>query len=163
MNPNLESLFEDILACDPDRRRANHFLKVDSYAELIGVAEGMPAEDLHWLRVACFLHDIGIKPSIEKHGSPGGQYQQVEGPPIAGDILATYNCPAQRVDRVKWLIAHHHEYADIRDLDHRILVEADFLVNCDEGGMAKPAIQSVHDKIFKTAAGTGMLETLFAL
>ena len=34
--------------------------------------------------------------------------------------------------RVCWLIGHHHTYSNIRDIDHQILVEADFLVNMAE-------------------------------
>ncbi|MDR1613931.1 MAG: HD domain-containing protein [Planctomycetota bacterium] len=163
MSPDLRELFAAVLDYDPDRRRANHLLKVDSYAELIGLAEGMGDEERHWLRVACFLHDIGIKPSLEKRGSSDGAYQQLEGPPVAEGILAKYDCPRGRIERVKWLIAHHHEYSAIDGLDHRILVEADFLVNCDEGDMETEQIRGIRDKIFRTECGARMLETLFGL
>ncbi len=163
MDIDLGKVFHDMLVFDPDKHRTNHLLKVDSYAEIIGLAENMDPEDLLWLRVAAILHDIGIKPSLQKYNSAAGPHQQVEGPPIAKELLSKYDVPAERIHRVCWLIAHHHEYGNIEGLDYQILVEADFLVNCDESGMEKKEIISVRDKVFKTSSGTEMLEILFQL
>lgn len=33
------------------------------------------------------------------------------------------------VERISWLAAHHHTYTDVDGLDHRILLEADYIVN----------------------------------
>lgn len=156
-------VFLDMFRFDPDRHRTNHLLKVAGYAEMIGRAEGMGADDVLWLRIVGLLHDIGIKPSLEKFSSADGPYQQAEGPPLARELLAKYDPPADRVERVCYLIAHHHEYHAIDGLDYQILVEADFLVNCDEGKMEKAGVQSVRDKIFKTKTGTELLEKLFQL
>ncbi len=84
---NVEAVFQDMIAFDPDRRRTNHLLKVQAYAEMIGRCEGMDEEDLFWLRIAALLHDIGIKPSLEKYESTAGPYQQREGSPLARDLL----------------------------------------------------------------------------
>jgi len=65
------------------------------------------------------------------------------------------------IDRTCWLIAHHHTYNDIREIDHQILVEADFLVNIHESEMGEDAIRNVKDTIFKTDAGKYFLENLF--
>ena len=43
------------------------------------------------------------------------------------------------IERVKYLIAHHHTYDAIDGIDYQILVEADFLVNILEDGLAKEA------------------------
>lgn len=163
MKLDAAALFRDILEFDPDRKRANHLLKVAGYAAMIGRGERLEAEDLFWLDVAALLHDIGIKPSLEKYGSDAGEHQQVEGPPIATAMLARYGCPAARVERVCWLIAHHHVYAGIADRDHRVLVEADFLVNCDEGGMDRERVLAVRRDNFRTAAGTFILDRIFGL
>ena len=36
------------------------------------------------------------------------------------------------VERISWLVAHHHTYTNIDGPDHQILLEADFLVNAGE-------------------------------
>lgn len=42
-------------------------------------------------------------------------------------------------ERVQYLIAHHHTYGNINEMDYQILVEADFLVNIMEEGSSKEA------------------------
>ena len=37
--------------------------------------------------MAAVLHDIGIRPSEAKYQSCSGKYQEIEGPPIALEIL----------------------------------------------------------------------------
>ncbi len=160
---NVEAVFQDMIAFDPDRRRTNHLLKVQAYAEMIGRCEGMDEEDLFWLRIAALLHDIGIKPSLEKYESTAGPYQQREGSPLARDLLTRRSAPVDRVERIAYLVAHHHEYANIDGLDYQILVEADFLVNCDEGKMDLGGLLSVRDTIFKTGTGIALLNQLFEL
>ena len=46
-------------------------------------------------------------------------------------------------------------------LDYQILIEADFLVNLDEGNESIDAFKSVREKIFRTKAGLAMLDSLF--
>lgn len=65
------------------------------------------------------------------------------------------------IDRVCWLIAHHHIYTDINDNDYQILVEADFLVNAFEDNLPSKAILSFKDKVFKTDSGTNMLNNMY--
>ncbi|MCC8179826.1 MAG: HD domain-containing protein [Planctomycetes bacterium] len=158
-----DQLLLDILDFDPDRRRCNHLLKVTSYAMTIAGLMQMQPTLAAVLRTAAMLHDIGIKPSLEKFNSDAGSYQQQEGPDIAAAMLEKYHCSAVFIDRIKYLIAHHHDYAHIDGDDYQILVEADFLVNCDEGNMEKDAILSVREKIFRTAPGTDLMNRLFDL
>ncbi len=156
-------LLRDILEYHPDRHRYNHLLKVTAYAVLIGSLEGMEPERLEVLRAAALLHDIGIKASVEKYGSGAWTHQQTEGPPIAERMLAKYGCPPAFVERVKHLIAHHHEYDHIDGPDYQALVEADFLVNCDEQKRTREQVLEVRTKHFRTAAGTELLNRLFEL
>lgn len=46
------------------------------------------------------------------------------------------------MDRVCWLVGHHHTYTDIRDLDYQILVEADCLVNLYEDDAPRSAVEA---------------------
>ena len=144
-----------------DARRINHFLKVYGFAKAIGEMEGLDAYTQDIVEIAALTHDIGIKQSEIKYGSSAGQYQQAEGPPEAEKMLSRLGVDRPVIDRVCWLIAHHHTYTDIRDMDHQILVEADFLVNIHEDDMSPDAIRSVHDKVFKTESGKEILRALY--
>jgi hypothetical protein len=51
-------------------------------------------------------------------------------------LLEGLGIEAAYIDRVCWLIAHHHTYTNIKEIDYQILVEADFLVNFYEDDMS---------------------------
>jgi len=149
----------DHFAHDPGR--INHFLKVYGFAKAIGEAEGLDQHTQDILEMAALTHDIGIKLSESKYGNAAGHYQEIEGPPEAEKMLVGLGVDSARIDRVCWLIAHHHTYGDIRDMDHQILVEADFLVNIYEGDMSTESIRSIHDKVFKTPSGKKILTAMY--
>jgi HD superfamily phosphodiesterase len=144
-----------------DVQRINHFVKVYGYAKTIGELEGIDEGTQEILEIAAITHDIGIKVSEEKYHSASGHYQQIEGPFEAQKLLSKLEVNEAIIDRTCWLIAHHHTYNDIREIDHQILVEADFLVNIHESEMGEDAIRNVKDTIFKTDAGKYFLENLF--
>ena len=144
-----------------DARRINHFLKVYGFAKSIGEMEGLTVTEQNILEIAAITHDIGIKNSEANYNSSAGHYQEIEGPPEARKLLEALGFDAQIIDRVCWLIAHHHTYGDMKERDHIILVEADFIVNAYEDNMPQSSIQSVRDKVFRTATGKEYLDTLY--
>jgi HD superfamily phosphodiesterase len=146
---------------DGDVKRINHALKVYGFAKSIGELEDIPEEKLRILEVAAILHDIGIKESERKYSSSAGKYQEIEGPPIACDILQEFILSKDFLDRVCYLIGNHHTYSKIDDIDFQILVEADFLVNIFEDGMEKEQIKTIKQKYFKTNTGLCYLDSMY--
>lgn len=65
------------------------------------------------------------------------------------------------IDRICWLIAHHHTYTDIKDLDYQILVEADFLVNAYEDNLSEHAVLAMMKNIFRTETGRKLGKLMF--
>lgn len=145
----------------PDIKRMNHFLKVYSYAKSIGEMEQLDEYTQEVLEVTAVVHDIGIKVSEEKYQSSSGYYQQIEGPAVAKKMLKHLGYDKVFIERVCYLIAHHHTYDDIKGLDYQILVEVDFLVNIDEDQVERKSIESIRDKIFKTSSGLNYLNQLY--
>ena len=144
-------------------KRIQHFLKVHAYAKLIGEQEGLDKEILDILEVAALTHDIGIKISEEKYGSSNGKYQEKEGPAVAEPMLCALGYDEAVIDRVLFLIAHHHTYTGIEGEDYQILVEADFLVNLFEDGSSRETAEKVRENIFKTKTGIELLNHIFEL
>lgn len=144
-----------------DVKRINHFLKVHGFTAAIGELEGLDERTRYILEIAALTHDIGIKVSEQKYGNSAGEHQQTEGPPEARALLGRLDIEDGVIDRVCWLIAHHHTYTDIREIDYQILVEADFLVNACEDGMGRDAIASVREKIFRTGTGVAFFDALY--
>lgn len=158
-----EIIKEMILYFDGDARRINHALKVYGFAKSIGELEGLTGDKLGILESAAVLHDIGIKESERKYSSSAGKYQEIEGPPIAGEILEKFGMNTEAIDRVKFLIGHHHTYGKIDGADFQILVEADFLVNIFEDGMDENMVETIGKKYFKTSAGRLLLEGMYKI
>lgn len=144
-----------------DPRRVNHFLKVFSFAKSIGELENLEKDTQEILEVAAVMHDIGIKISEEKYNSSAGNYQEIEGPPVAREMLSKFNFDKKFIDRVCYLIGYHHTYGKIDGIDYQILIEADFLVNIYEDEIKTPQIESIKEKYFKTKAGSEFLVNLY--
>jgi hypothetical protein len=144
-----------------DKKRINHYIKVHSYARCIGELESLSKDELFTLEVASIVHDIGIKNSELKYHSTAGKYQEVEGVPEAKKLLETLGFEKSVIDRVCYLVGHHHTYENIQGADYQILVEADFLVNLFEDNNSIESVKSVKRKIFKTKTGTLLLENIF--
>jgi hypothetical protein len=140
-----------------DARRIHHFLKVYALAKALGELEGLDQHTQEILEIAALTHDIGIHNSEKKYGSAGGRYQEIEGPPEAKALLSGLGVAPALTERVCWLIAHHHSYEDIREADHQLLVEADFLVNLHEDGMTPEAVHRFEERVFRSEAGKELL------
>ncbi len=144
-----------------DIDRINHFLKVYGFAKVIGELEGLDENTEEILEVAALVHDIGIKISEEKYNNAAGTYQELEGPPVAEEMLGKLGYRKELIDRVSYLVGHHHTYSKIDGMDYQILVEADFLVNIHENGIKKHEVEQIRAKIFKTKAGLVLLDRLY--
>ena len=97
------------------------------FAALIGKMEGLPPEQQEILEIAAILHDIGIIPAEKKYGFNNGKLQEQEGPAYARALLQEAGgYPPELIDRVCFLIAHHHTYEGVDGPDWQILLEADF-------------------------------------
>ncbi len=60
-------------------KRINHFLKVYGFAKAIASREQLSSATMNLVETAAILHDIGIRPALEKHGSSAGALQEEEG------------------------------------------------------------------------------------
>lgn len=158
----LDDLFMDMIAYyDGDPKRLQHFTKVHSYARLIGIGEELDDASLFILEAAAYTHDIGIRVAEEKYGRCDGKLQEQEGPIIAQKMLSQLGFENYIVERICFLIGHHHTYDNIDGLDYQILVEADFLVNLYEDDAGNRAIDKAYKRIFKTETGKKIFRLMF--
>ncbi len=148
---------------DGNIHNVSHAMKVYAYAETIAEAQGIDGKEKEILEIAAVLHDIGIKNSILKYGSSAGKYQEKEGPAVVRELLSPFELPEQEIERICWLISHHHSYGEIDGIDHQILIEADFLVNIEEERMSGDTISHIREKIFRTQMGKELLEKIYPL
>ena len=144
-----------------DRRRVAHALKVYSYVAAMAELEALPPGPAETARIAAILHDTGIKIAEEKYGSCTIRQQQEEGPPAAGRILAALGAGRELTERVRYLIAHHHEPEASEDMDFRLIIEADYLVNFEEGNLPLDGLEKVTAEHFRTETGKEFARLLF--
>lgn len=144
-----------------DQRRIDHALAVLDYAKAILATE--PAADETTVVAAAVLHDIGIHAAEARHNSNAGHWQEIEGPPIAGPILARLGLDPARIDHVLKIIANHHSARDIDTVEFRILWDSDWLVNIpDEYDVTdRTRMATLVDKVFKTQGGRAKAAELF--
>ena len=136
-----------------DPKRINHLIKVHRFAQMIGNMEQLDEHDQFLTECAALVHDIGIRPSEEKYGMCNGKLQEQEGPAYAQEMLKKLDFEEADIERICYLVGHHHTYTDIDGIDYQILVEADFLVNFYEDNHGKGTIEKISQNIFKTESG----------
>ena len=108
MNEELkEKLYRKMMAYDAgDPTRIQHFVKVHSFAHIIGKAENLEEETQSILECAALVHDIGIKPAEEKYGKSDGKLQEQEGPAQAEKMMKELGFEEKVIERVSYLVGH---------------------------------------------------------
>ena len=144
-----------------DVRRINHALKVYGFANCIARGEKLSSKEILVVEISAILHDIGIKEAEKKYNKSSGHYQEMEGPAVALNLLSEISLDKEILDRICFIIGHHHSYQKIDGSDFQILVEADFLVNISEDEMPNNSIESIRKKYFKTQTGISIIESMY--
>ena len=139
----------------------DHFLKVWAMAKTIGELEVLDKHAQEVLELAAVVHDIACPLCREKYGDTNGKHQELESPPLVEAFFKGLPVERPDVERISWLVAHHHTYANIDGPDHQILLEADFLVNAGESGYTPSAIRNFRERVFRTAAGKELLDSVY--
>ncbi|MFP4474159.1 MAG: HD domain-containing protein [Desulfatibacillaceae bacterium] len=143
-----------------DEKRIDHALAVLGHAREILKEEG---GDPRVVYAAALLHDIGIQEAERKHGSAAGRYQEIEGPPIAREIMEDLGMPADVIDRVCDIVGSHHSARGPDTREFRILWDADRIVNIPDeyADFDKEQLARLIGKIMKTDTGRSRAESLY--
>lgn len=139
----------------------NHFLKVWAFAKTIGEKEEIDSATQEILEVAAIVHDIACPLCREKYGNTNGKHQEEESAPLIDTFFSELSFDNLNIERIKWLVTHHHTYTDVDGLDYQILLEADFLVNANESNYSKTVIENAKQNIFRTSTGIHLLNGMY--
>lgn len=141
----------------------DHFIRVWTYAKTIGELEEIEHETQKSLEIAAIVHDIACPLCRKKYGNTNAKLQEEEGAQIAREFLSEFELSAEQIDRISYLVGHHHTYSNIDGMDYQILIEADYIANASEKGYSRTDIESFMHKIMKTEGGKRILEAVFSL
>lgn len=139
----------------------NHFLKVYAYAQTLGQLEKLDKTTQEILEIAAIVHDIACPLCREKYGNTDGKHQEAESEALLREFLQEFELAADVLERVIFLVCHHHTYENVDGADWQLLLEADYLVNADEMKLRKEAIALFGDKVFKSSSGKKLLNSIY--
>ena len=145
-----------------DAKRINHAHKVTAYAERLMEREG---GDYPVVIGAAVLHDIGIHQAEQKYGSSSGKYQEIEGPPIARQILTGLKFGQSQIEEICQIIAYHHSPGKINTRNFKILYDADWLVNLEDEYdiQDRDKLGNIIERVFLTESGRSLARETYLL
>ncbi len=140
-----------------------HTLAVLKDAEAIMDGEGIQGYERELITTTVILHDIGVLEAKRKHGSSEAQYQEIEGPIIARQILTDLGYEESFIARVCYIVRHHHSPAYIDGRDFQVQWDADLLVNVEGMDIRnnKPELAKYIVMNFRTATGKSIATARF--
>jgi HD superfamily phosphodiesterase len=143
-----------------DSRRIDHALRVTAFA--CRLMEDEPANP-ELVVATALLHDIGIREAERKYGSSAGNLQEIEGPPVAREILAALGYNEPFIAEVCQIIASHHSPGEVETDNFRIIWDADWLVNLgDECDLSvREKVGKIIDKTFLTGTGKRIAKEIY--
>lgn len=119
----------------------NHMIVSTAIQKMIEFYKGNRHDVNHFLKVWAMAKTIGELEGLDRH-----KQEVLELAAVIHDIA----CPLCR-----------EKYGDTDGIDHQILLEADYLVNADEQGHSRSAIENFRRRVFRTASGTHLLDSIY--
>ena len=144
-----------------DLHDINHFMKVYAYAKTIAEGENLSPEQQKLVEVTAVVHDIACPLCRVKYGNANGKHQEEESAALIEEFFAYSDLPKEFVDRVSYIVSHHHTITGIDGIDYQIMIEADYLVNADEGNFSGNNVRNMLEKVFKTETGKFLLQSMY--
>ena len=141
----------------------DHLIRVWTYAKIIGELEGLDSDTQYILEVAAITHDIACPLCRKKYGNTNGKHQEEEGISLVADFLAATGMTQEQINRVQYLVGHHHTFTDISGLDYQILIEADYIANASENGFTLENLRNFMGKLMKTETGKRLLAAVMGI
>ena len=151
---NISQIMEKMIAfSNGNLHDMNHFMCVWTYAKTIGELEGLDRKTQETLEIAAITHDIACPLCREKYGNTNGKYQEQEGIPLVRAFLSDTGLSPEQIERVAYLVGHHHTYINVDGADYQILLEADYIANASENSFSRQSIETFLRRVTKTESG----------
>lgn len=141
----------------------NHFMKVWGFARTIGILEGLDPVTQETLELAAVAHDIACPLCRRKYGQADGRHQELEGEGLTRQFYEEFHLTEEQLERICYIVAHHHSFSGVQGMDYQIMLEADFLVNAGESEVSLDGILNFREKVFRTGTGIRLLNQMYGL
>lgn len=114
-----------------DTHQIGHALLVLHHALRLSAARGDC--DFEIVVAAALLHDIGVKPSVEKLGYQNAATQEEFGPPAAATLLRSIDFDPDKTRVVCEIVGNHHSASRFDYPELVVIKEADHIINSGRG------------------------------
>ncbi len=137
---------------------SDHTLRVLGHAEDIADGECLSYGQKEIISATAILHDIGAVEAQRKYGSTSREYQEQEGPATARVLLRRCGYSDDVIERVCFIVGHHHTPSAIDGIDFQVQWEADLLENLKRRlpEMTRQEISDAVAENFKTNTGVAL-------
>ena len=125
--------------------------------------EHLDPETQYILELAAVVHDIACPLCREKYGNTDGKNQEKESDPLVRQFLSETDLTKDQIDRVAFLVSHHHTLTGMHGADYQILIEADYIVNAAEKAYSRENIENFISKVMKTESGKRITRSVFGI
>ncbi len=160
----ISQIMQKMIACSGGNiHDIDHLIRVWTYAKTIGELELLDKNTQFILETAAITHDIACPLCREKYGNTNGKHQEEEGIVLVKEFLSNADMTEAQIERVAFLVGHHHTLTGINDLDWQILVEADYIANATENNYSETNVKSFIQNIMKTDNGKRLAQDVFCL
>lgn len=154
----IAQILEKMIAfCRGNLHDIDHLIRVWTYAKTIGELEGLDEETQYLLEVAAITHDIACPLCREKYGNTNGRHQEEEGALLVKKFLEDTGMDVEEVERVAFLVGHHHTLSAVDGIDFQILIEADFIANASENLAYRKNVENFKENTAKTESGKRLI------
>ena len=158
---NISQIMEKMIAfSNGNLHDMNHLMCVWTYAKTIGELEGLDRKTQETLEIAAITHDIACPLCREKYGNTNGKYQEQEGIPRVRAFLSDTGLSPEQMERVAYLVGHHHTYINVDGADYQILLEADYIANASENSFSRQSIETFLRRVTKTESGIRLARSI---
>ena len=125
--------------------------------------EHLDPETQYILELAAVVHDIACPLRREKYGNTDGKNQERESDPLVRQFLSETDLTKDQIDRVAFLVSHHHTLTGMHGADYQILIEADYIANAAEKAYSRENIENFISKVMKTESGKRITRSVFGI
>ncbi len=81
------------------------------------------------------------------------------GPDLVREFYRGSGFDAEILDRICFIVGHHHTPNAVDGLDFQVLLEADFLVNVAENEKWRTMREKYRETVFRTQTGLSLLDS----
>ena len=157
-----EAIVRMIDRCQGSQYDICHFLKVWAYVKNIGEQEGLDEQTQQTLEFAAIVHDIACPSLRKEYGNSPHDLQEKYGPPMVREFYKDTGMSEEMLERICYLVGHHHTFTDVDGMDYRILLEADFLCNAGENEKYRKVTDQFRQNVFRTKTGITLLDSMYS-